>query len=165
MKNSIIIAVLLSFLSCKKDDDISDIPSNLLEVDITKEFLINEKWFLNTIEVSDECESDNFYVFDQFNEDFVTIQDGEDICDDFSENYKGISYTYETDNSSNRLVIRTTTDKILGGFDNPNNVINGVDFLISKDSSFKLIRGSVPTDNDSSDSMSYELIARADDRP
>lgn len=167
-----------SLISCNNDDDCSGKQSPTLE--LTKDFLLSEKWFINEISYIDkfdfngdgkiapnlidelqDCENDNFIIFEQNQSDFIVYKDGKIICNNFDDLHPSGADSYEIVNAS-----QISFGFSLLGFGGFARDIFDAKAEISEDSSFKLIKGTATIIiNNVGSRINYSLIARATDRP
>ena len=194
MEKILILPLILLFLSCSNDDDGKDsITTNdgLIRLELTKNFLVGEKWFLDSavaksaIDINGDgnsttdlisqvpaCDLDSFYQFERFQSDLVVLIDGEIECSDASERFNFFVYDFNIDVENSKLNIDLGIAQLLGGLENNENFndIDGffnVEFLISPDFQFKLIRGKVQYISSSGNNITvdYQLKASFDNRP
>lgn len=190
--------VFLTLFSCSDDNEPEVVEGidGLVNLELTKDFLVNEKWFVDTVTAESEidingdgiatlvlnsqfpeCDLDSFYQFEGTSEDFLNLVDDGIECDEttFFDRFGVGGYGFSIDSENQVLDIRLFQFELLGGLSNSTSQafsgIRDVDFLISPDSSFKLIRGEVQllVDNGSGGTnlviIDYRLRADIDNRP
>ena len=186
MKKILLICVLLaSFSSCKKDDDDSiDTVDGLIPLELNKNFLLDEKWFFEsatsdipydlngdgtkTTELNSQilaCDLDSYYVFEANQPDIVVLREGENVCADNFEVYNTTS-DFEVFKERKVLEIDTAGLNLLGRFLNVI-FLDELEFLQSRDSSFKLIRCEIRVVDEDNNvvNVSYTLKSTIDNRP
>ena len=192
------LAVFLTLFSCSDDNEPEVVEGidGLVNLELTKDFLVNEKWFVDTVTAESEidingdgiatlilnpqfpeCDLDSFYQFEGTSEDFLNLVDDGIECDEatFFDRFGVGGYVFSIDVENQVLNIELFQSELLGGLSNSTSQVFGglrdVDFLISPDSSFKLIRGEVQllVDNGSGGTdlviIDYRLRADIDNRP
>ena len=191
MKNVFIIICFCLIFSCNKNDDDDVIFNDLIELDINKFFLVDEKWFIDSIESDNEidlngdgnktkdlliqvpsCDLDSYYQFDKNQSGYVILVDGEDECLDNAERYGANVWSYLVDKEKSKIELVTLGDEILGGIKNADNfnqigAIENVKFFVKSDSSFKLLKGEIQLiDNFGNiNVVNYTLKANIENRP
>lgn len=183
MKKILLIIVLLaSVSSCKKDDD--DVNDGLLSFELNKNFLIDEKWFFEsatsdipydlngdgnkTTDLNSQilaCDLDSYYVFEANQPDLVVLREGENECPDNFETYPTVS-DFEVFPDRQVIEIDTGGLNLLGRFLDVI-FLNEIQFLQSRDSSFKLIKSKIRVvdENNNVVNVDYTLKASIDNRP
>lgn len=193
MKKILFILVSLAFISCNDDDDSINPVDGLIPLDLTKDFLVGEKWFLEaavakrevdingdgtaTKDLSSQfpaCDLDSYYQFERTQEDvFILVDDGIE-CEDFDERFIVQVYDFEIDTENNELVFNLFTSQLLGGIENKDGFndidrFQNVKCLISPDSSFKILKGQIQfiENTPSADIVivDYSLKSSIDNRP
>lgn len=190
MKKIIFCLSLFVLCSCSNDDDSIDTVDGLIPLDLTKDFLVGEKWFLEaaiakrevdingdgnaTKDLSSQfptCDLDSYYQFDRTQEDRLVLVDDGIECEDFDERFIVQVYAFEIDTENNQLLFDLNTSQLLGGIENRDggndiNDFENVKCLISPDSSFKILKGQVQLVVSSGIVIvDYSLKASIDDRP
>ena len=192
MKKILLISALFAFCACNNDDDNSiGTVDGLIPVDLTKNFLVGEKWFLDSAVAETEvdingngnatkdlssqfpqCDLDSYYQFEKNDIDFAVMIQGDNICEDSSERFFSTVIPFEIDAEENELLFDLRTSELLGGLENReggNDIdrLYDVKCLISPDSSFKLLKGQIQLVVDFGNTVfvDYELKASINNRP
>jgi len=191
MKKFIFPLLIMLLSSCKSDDDGDSKRSDgLILLESSKEFLLDEKWFLESafsetaIDINNDgnatkdlisqvpaCDLDSYYQFEQSQPNIVVLIEGENECIDSFDRFLGNAWNFEL-KENNKLFIELRTSELLGGIKNTDgfNRIDGLfdtEFLISPDSKFKIIKGTIQNiiNTGSIVNISYSLKANINDRP
>ncbi|MFI8410836.1 hypothetical protein ACIGHM_29050 [Streptomyces diastaticus] len=179
MKNLIsILLVTFLFISCSKDEETPEeiINEGYISLQLSESFLFDEKWYLH--EASDivtednlltetlACELDSYYVFNTSEiRDSFALNQGETECEDLRERYGSGLYEFTIDTGSNSLFLKINESIMLGGFTGAFQ-LREVEFLLSDDSSTKIIKGVINVEVDGvKKDINYSLISYSNDRP
>ncbi|CAH8295933.1 hypothetical protein EV196_11314 [Mariniflexile fucanivorans] len=186
MKNIVYSIVFLITLSCCDDDNISSSNNGFLTLETNKNFLLDEKWFLDSmtskspIDINNdgvtstdlmiqvpECDLDSYYVFEANQSNVVVLFEGTNVCSDNFAKYGSSVWSFSVLTDQNKIMFETLGDNLLGGLKNPSSVnqinsFDNVNFLISNDSSYKLIKSEIQIINKDNNVIIVEYVLRAD---
>ena len=192
MKKILLLLASLAFIACNNDDDNSiGTVDGLIPLELTKEFIVGEKWFLESAVAEREvdingdgnatkdlssqfpqCDLDSYYQFERTQENVLVLIDGDFVCEDFEERYISKVYDFEIDAKEDKLKFNLNTSQLLGGIENLDgfndiNEFENVKFLISPDSSFKILKGQIQLIADAGNNVfvDYRLKSTIDNRP
>lgn len=167
MKKIFLTFFILSILSCSKEEIKGSEDNDLIQLELNKNFLLGEKWYLySAVAFSDvdingngqatknlesqfpKCDLDSYYVFEKNQPNIAVLVDGLDECEDNFERFGSNIFSFQLIKSEKKLNIDTDGFELLGGLKNNNSFnqisfLQNVEFFISPDSSFKILKGEI----------------------